>query len=416
MKITVLTLGCKVNQSESDKIEGILIQQGHSIVDLPEQPDYCVINTCTVTAKSDYQSRQLIRRAHRAGARIIATGCYATLNHNKISTMDGIEYVVNNNNKMNIINLIDNTIKSNSSYYSQRSRPYIKVQDGCNHVCSYCIIPRARGKSKSIHESKIIEHIKILENKGFCEIVLTGIHIGSYGKDLSTRTNLSTLVRNIIKKTGIPRIRISSLQINDISDEFLEVLMEKRICNHLHLPLQSGSDMILKKMNRPYTSKKYTQTIEEILGRIPGIAIGTDVIAGFPGEDNDQFKSTFDLLKRLPFAYIHVFPYSQRPGTTASCIKEQIPFQTKKARVKKITTLSIEKRAEYASYQINKVHDVIIESNKNNLYYIGCTGNYQKVKLSMREKELLPKELVNVRITGREGDLLKGDLLTTNPE
>lgn len=406
MKITVLTLGCKVNQSESSEIEGILIKKGHSIVHLTEKPDYCVVNTCTVTAKSDYHSRQLIRRAHRTGAKVIVTGCYATLNKSEICTMDGIERVISNNNKTLLIKEIDNTIKSNKSYYSQQSRPYVKIQDGCDHACSYCIVPKARGKSKSLQQTEVINHVKYLENKGFNEIVLTGIHIGSYGKDLSPKSTFTNLLKNIIEKTRIPRIRISSLQISDMSEEFLELIMEKRICNHLHLPLQSGNDSILSKMNRPYTSKEYIKTFEEILKRIPGIAIGTDVIVGFPGENDKQFVCTDDILKHLPFAYIHVFPFSQRPDTTASSLKEQVQSTIKKARVKKINALSTEKRAGYASKQINKVHDVIVESKMENSNYIGRTGNYQKVKIN--SKECMPKELIYVKITEREGDILIG--------
>ena len=409
MKITVLTLGCKVNQSESSEIEGILSQSGHSIVHLTENPDYCVVNTCTVTAKSDYQSRQLIRRAHRTGAKVIVTGCYATLHANEISNMVGVECVLNNSNKFHLINKIDSNIKKYKSYHSRRSRPYVKVQDGCNHACSYCIVPKARGKSKSLYQTEVIDHIKNLENRGFNEIVLSGIHIGSYGKDLIPKSSFNSLLKSIIKKTCMPRIRISSLEISDISEEFLEIIMDKRICNHLHLPLQSGDDRILKKMNRPYTSRRYIQTIEEIVKRIPEIAIGTDAIAGFPGENDVHFRCTFDILHNLPFAYIHVFPFSRRYGTPAASFKEQVPSIIKKARVKKINALSIQKRKGYASKQIDKVHDVIVESMKKNIGYIGRTGNYQKVIMGF--DEFRPKELVNIKITGLKGEFLKGKII-----
>ena len=409
MKITVLTLGCKVNQSESAEIEGMLIQGGHSIVKLTEKPDYCVVNTCTVTAKSDYQSRQLIRRAHRAGAKIIVTGCYATLHIEEISSMNGVENVLMNRDKHIIINMIDNNIKSNKSYYSQRSRPYVKVQDGCNHSCSYCIVPKARGKSKSLSQPEIIDHIKHLENKGFHEIVLTGIHIGSYGRDFSKKSNLNSLLKNILNKTRMPRIRISSLEMSDISEEFLEILTEKRICKHLHLPLQSGNDSILSKMRRPYTSKKYNETIERILKKIPEVAVGTDVIVGFPGENDEHYKCTLNVLEELPFAYIHVFPFSPRPGAPAATMKGQVPSTIKKDRVKEICSLNNKKRELYASKQLNKIHDVIIESMKDSKKFIGRTGNYLKVKINA--KGCIPKELISVEIIGREGDMLDGKII-----
>src|SRR4030042_3016709 len=264
MKVSILTLGCKVNQSESMIIEGNLIKHGCSIVGISEYPDYCIINTCTVTKKSDYQSRQLIRKAIRTGSKVIVTGCYAQLKPEDIQDIKGVTRIVYNNNKYSIINILTG-IQSSYTYtytYTSKSRPYIKVQDGCNFSCTYCVVPLARGKSKSTNISEVINQAIEFESLGYKEIVLTGIHLGSYGKDLKNNTNLSKLIKELLNKTRIPRIRLSSLEIKEINDEIIELIQDKRICRHLHLPLQSGDDRILNYMNRMYNTKEYEKTVK----------------------------------------------------------------------------------------------------------------------------------------------------------
>ena len=403
MKVSILTLGCKVNQSESAVIEGNLQNHGFSIVSLSEHPDYCIVNTCTVTAKSDYQSRQLIRRAVSAGAKVIVTGCYSQISPEEIQKIDGVIDIVDNNNKYNIINILTNNNESINLAYSHRSRPYVKVQDGCNS-CTYCIVPKARGRSK---HRRIENHRTDIafEHDGYHEVVLTGIHLGSYGYDLRPNLKLSDLLKSILKKTNIQRIRLSSIEVNEINDELIELLQEKRICKHIHIPLQSGDDTILKHMNRMYTYQDFVQVIENVIKKVPDIAIGTDVIVGFPGEGEGEFRNTRDLLVSLPIVHMHIFPFSRRIDTLASQMSMQNTFAAKQERVASLKTLHIKKKKAYMNSQINKTLDIIIEEAPDDNTCIGTSSNYLKVK--MYSHISMKKSLVSVRITGIEENALK---------
>jgi len=398
MKVSVLTLGCKVNQSESALIEGALRISGCSIVTLTDMPDYCVVNTCTVTSKSDYQSRQLIRRASRTGAKVIVTGCYAQLRPDDIRKMEGNYDIINNSNKLCIINSIIGIKSCNSLSNSVRSRPLVKVQDGCNNSCSYCIVPKARGKSRSIEIPEIIEQISGYSNSGYHEVVLTGIHLGTYGHDLYPKQKLSHLVTTILNKTQISRIRLSSLEVNEIDDEIIDLLEEDRVCNHIHIPLQSGDDSILKRMNRNYSSRDYIRIIDCILQKIPDIAIGTDVIVGFPGESSLEFINTKAILESLPFSYLHIFPFSIRPGTQASKMPMQVVAAVKKERFRDLNALNIMKKAEYMSKQSNKILDVIIEERLDQSCVVGTSSNYLKVRVHSNNYD--KKSLIRVRVEG----------------
>lgn len=406
MKFVILTLGCKVNQSESDIIEGNLIQRGHSIVPLSEAPDYCIVNTCSVTAKSDYQSRQLIRRALRTGGRVIVSGCYAQLRPAEIERICKDIQVVSNNDKYNIISIIDNTSSEVSLSYSHRSRPLVKIQDGCNNSCSFCIVPYARGRSRSMEPHVIIDQILKMEGKGFREIVLTGIHIGSYGYDLTLKINLSRLVEMILKNTGISRIRISSIAVNEIDNKLIELLCDKRLCNHLHIPLQSGDDIILRRMNRHYDASGYLKKIRIITKKIPDIAIGTDVMTGFPGETDGAFRNTKRVIEEAPFAYIHIFPYSPRSGTPAALMGGEINNTLKKKRCDELGILNTLKKTVFQSSQIDKILDVIIEETDPDHYMTGTSSNYLKIKVPSDNLE--KKSLVAVRIAGSDGNTLSG--------
>ncbi len=406
MKISILTLGCKVNQYESSVIKGNLINNGHDIVSLSENPHYCIVNTCAVTAKSDYQSRQLIRRAIKSGAKVIVTGCYSTIMPNEIKSIKGIHCVIDNFNKYNIIKLLSNNNLSITYNFSCKSRPYIKIQDGCNYSCTYCIIPFVRGKSRSINVEDILRQINNFVLDGYTEIVLTGIHLGLFGYDLVPKTNLVSLIRSILKETKIKRIRLSSLEINEIDDEFIEILQDDRICKHLHIPLQSGDDKILKLMNRNYTTKGYVKVLNTVIKKISNIAIGTDIIVGFPGEGQNEFMNSLNLIESIPFSYIHIFPFSPRPGTVASRMKCHIPSATKKERVNILKDLNIKKKELYLKSQINKILDIIIEEQTTEQTSVGTSSNYLKVRLN--SNKYLPKSLINVRINGIENDMLTG--------
>lgn len=421
MKISVLTLGCKVNQAESSSIEGALKSFGHKIVELTEKPEVCIINTCTVTSKSDYQSRQLIRRAHRAGARVLVTGCYSELNKESVSAMEGVEDVIVNNNKLDIVYKLTGYRIDSSLYFpaqtsrcdsKPRSRLFIKIQDGCNYSCSYCAIQRARGISRSVDAEVVVEHVNKAVESGYREIVLTGIHLGTYGHDLKHKVTLSSLLVTLLKKTKISRIRLSSLEVREVDDELIEIFSDKRLCNHLHIPLQSGDDNILKSMNRLYNSQQFSFKIEDICKRVPNIAVGTDIIVGFPGEGEPEFQNTYNLLESLPITFMHIFPFSPRPDTEALKMHDNTPFPVKKKRARALEALNKRKKTEYMTKQIGKTLDVLIEESRGDGACYGTSSNYLKILIP--SKTYSRGSLVCARIEGlqvgidsqREGQLV----------
>lgn len=413
MTITIFTLGCKVNQAESQEIGKALASCGYKIVELSEKPDFCVINTCTVTSKSDYQSRQLIRRAHKAGAKVIVTGCYSELNRNVVKLMDGVEEVYPNREKYNIINRLKPIVGCNTleqEYLAPRSRCFVKVQDGCNNSCSYCTIPRARGRSTSSTLVDVITRVNKAVASGFNEIVLTGIHLGCYGLDLKPQVKLSYLLTSLLNKTKISRIRLSSIELNEVSYELLSLMKDMRLCKHIHMPLQSGDDEILKSMNRHYSRSDYKLCIEKIAKDIPNVTIGTDVIVGFPGEGENEFNNTYNLLKELPISYIHAFPYSPRPNTMAFSMKETASFDVKRKRVAKLVELSANKKKKNMIKYINKDLDVLIESVNKDGICRGTSGNYLKVLVY--SNKISKGSIVNVNIKGLQDDnMLHGVLV-----
>ncbi len=409
MKVAILTLGCKTNQAESLSIEQRIRNSGHEIVKLSDSPDLCIINTCTVTSKADLESRQLLNRAMRNKAKVILTGCYAELNQDTLKSFyDNIE-VVGNSGKDDIVNKIPVKERSEGAKpVITRHRPAVKIQDGCNYNCSYCIIPRARGRSRSITAGEIIEKINEYESLGYKEVVLTGIHIGHYGIDLHPGKNLSWLIKEILAHTRISRIRISSLEINEIDGLFIELLKEKRICPHLHIPLQSGDSRILSFMRRPYSINDFVSGVEKILLIKPDIAIGTDVIAGFPGEGEDEFEHTRQLVSAVPFAYIHVFPYSKRPGTKANDMPGQVDDDIKKKRVKTLRDMGREKRVDYIKRHIGKTIEVIFEE-KREQGIIGTSDNYIKAFTRCRY-DLVNTGIIRVSVRAYEDGMAIVDI------
>ncbi len=409
MKISLLTLGCRVNQSESSILEGTLKENGATIVDLSENPDFCIVNTCAVTAKGDYNSRQLIRRAARSGAKVIVTGCYSQLKSDDVKKMQGVFEVVDNARKFDILKII--TCSDVDLCYGRhsRSRPYLKIQDGCNLRCSYCAVPLARGISRSISEEEVIEKIQIVESCGYNEVVLTGIHIGSYGRDLKMKSNLKKLLKRILSETIIRRIRLSSLEITEVDDELIEILEDQRICRHLHLPLQSGSDTVLRAMRRGYAVAEYGRRLEAAAGRIKNISLGTDIIVGFPGERDEDFAATLDLMRNLPLSYMHIFPFSLRPGTEASIMKGQIDDRTVRIRAGKLADLNRAKKMAYMEKQIDERLDIILEESVGPGVYLGTSGNYLKIKATVEGHD--KGSLVYVRPTRVAGDILEADVM-----
>lgn len=411
MKIAVLTLGCKANQSESSTIEEGLHARGCEIVGLEESPEYCIINTCSVTSKSDYQSRQLIRRASRAGSRVIVTGCYSELNKDKVSAMEGVEQVIDNARKDGIIEIVPHDTSCNTLCYSYhgKSRFFLKVQDGCNSSCSYCIIPRARGRSRSSPIEQVIEEIRVI-SESHSEVVLTGIHLGTYGYDLIPQVDLSGLLSEVLKKTSIQRIRLSSLEIGEIDENLLDLLQDRRVCDHLHIPLQSGDDKLLRLMNRRYTTDEFRLALGRIVQGNHDVAIGTDIIVGFPGETEKEFTNTLSFLESLPLSYIHVFPFSSRPGTRASQMPGSVNSVTTRGRCSSVKAIGIRKKGEYMRGQIGRTLDVVVEERLADRVYVGTSSNYLKVRVN--SDYVGRKSIVSVGVAAVEDNVLVGHAIT----
>lgn len=363
-----------------------LKKMGFAIVPFDSEADIYIINTCTVTEKTDYQSRQIIRRANRKNpsATIIATGCYAQTAPEKLASLPGIKMVVGTAEKGNIPRMLENITEDGPniivsdmtfkeglspapvSQFPGHTRAFLKIQDGCNSFCSYCIIPYARGRSRSLTEDAVISQIEKFSSCGYREIVLTGIHLGVYGHDLVPRTDLIKLLRKIEELGSIDRLRISSIEPMDITDEIITHIENSKImCRHLHIPLQSGDDKILASMKRNYAARQFRNVIEKICNAVPDIAIGMDVMVGFPGEGEREFTNTRDFLNSIPLAYLHVFPYSRRPGTFAAGLPGQVHETIKKERTKDLRTLGREKRMAFNSRFIGEKLSVLIENRKD---------------------------------------------------
>jgi threonylcarbamoyladenosine tRNA methylthiotransferase MtaB len=413
MRIAIQTLGCKVNQSESSAIEGILRNENHEIVNYNDGPDVCIVNTCTVTAKSDYQSRQLIRKALKKGAKVIATGCYAQLKPGELSKIEGLGLVIGNSAKKDIVKHIQELTENNigpaviiappstpltlQPYYSSRSRAFLKIQDGCSFSCSYCAVPLARGRSRSLNTTDVINAVERLDNAGYKEVILTGIHLGSYGLDIKPVSSLLEIVDMLVKSFSQIRFRLSSIEPHEFKEDFLSYIKNGSVCAHLHIPLQSGSDRILKMMGRSYTTSFYKKVINSIISACPDAAIGTDIISGFPGESEKDFKESVELIQELPLSYLHVFPYSKRPNTPASLFKNQVGDEIKKNRVNILLDIANQKQNIYLNRNIGRILDVIVENKiPNELLYKAISDNY--IKLLIKSGTLKKGQRLKVKV------------------
>lgn len=409
-KVAILTLGCRVNQSESAVIEGTLRRHGVSIVTLGDKPDFCIVNTCTVTGRSDAGSRYLIRKAAKTEARVIVTGCYSQLHNSEVSMLQGVCDVIPISDKEKIISRVLGYDVDTVYSLHDRARPYLKVQDGCNFNCTYCAVPMARGRSRSLPVDEALKRASDIVAQGYNEIVLTGIHLGSYGQDLSVKTSLARLVKDILSATSVFRVRLSSIEINEIDDELIELLGEPRLCKHLHLPLQSGSDMILRLMNRNYTVNAYHNKLQRLAGLSSGLALGTDVIVGFPAEGDKEFRLTYELVNELPFSYVHTFPYSARSGTAAADLKPRISDRIISQRADALNGLSRAKKAAFTSVHCNKILDSIAEEEGVDGYTVGTTSNY--LKIDIKASRLNKGSVVFVRSMAGNGDRLQGVMIS----
>ncbi|MBI5141240.1 MAG: tRNA (N(6)-L-threonylcarbamoyladenosine(37)-C(2))-methylthiotransferase MtaB [Nitrospirae bacterium] len=393
-KFSILTLGCKVNQSESATMRGILEAAGLCQASTGEIADVCVINTCTVTAKSDYQSRQLIRRAIRdnPGARVIVTGCYSQTRHDEVCGIDGVTSILPVNQKLDIVHHINKSTStardcddisiSTPPYSTERSRAFLKIQDGCNNSCAYCIVHVARGRSRSIPPDQVVGAARSLEEKGFREIVLTGVHVGFYGHDLG-ETRLNSLVRRLLRETSGVRYRISSIEPTEVDDELVAIIAgEERVCRHLHIPLQAAHDSVLERMNRHYSSSYYFNLLEQLRSRIPGICLGADIIAGFPGETPEMFEAGVKLINESSLDYLHVFPFSKRDGTPAASMPDQISSRDRDARAALLRDVSARKKSTFQSSMIGRKVHVIAENSDGNATTCKClSDNYLNLRI-----------------------------------
>ncbi|WP_096188347.1 tRNA (N(6)-L-threonylcarbamoyladenosine(37)-C(2))-methylthiotransferase MtaB [Evansella halocellulosilytica] len=415
------TLGCKVNHYETEAIWQLFQQAGYEKTEYDQTSDVYVINTCTVTNTGDKKSRQVIRRAIRKNpeAVVCVTGCYAQTSPAEIMAIPGVDIVVGTQDRHKLIeyigqfrkdrepiNGVGNIMKArvyeelDVPSFTDRTRASLKIQEGCNNFCTFCIIPWARGLMRSRKPEDVIAQAKQLVMAGYKEIVLTGIHTGGYGEDMKDYS-LAKLLLDLEEVEGLKRIRISSIEASQITDEVIDVIdRSNKVVRHLHVPLQSGSNSVLKRMRRKYTMEFFYERILKLKKALPGLAITSDVIVGFPGETDEEFQETFDFIRKVHFSELHVFPYSKRTGTPAARMDDQVEDDVKNERVHRLIELSNQLAKEYASQFEGEVLEVIPEEkdkeNPDSGYYIGYTDNYLKVKVPVDES--MVGEIVKVKI------------------
>ncbi|HZK40868.1 MAG TPA: tRNA (N(6)-L-threonylcarbamoyladenosine(37)-C(2))-methylthiotransferase MtaB [Atribacterota bacterium] len=405
-KVALKTLGCKVNQYETESIISILQDKGFQIVDFHQNADIYIINTCTVTQEADRKSKQMIRKAIRQNrkSKIIVTGCYAQSDYEDLQKIEGISLIAGNGEKNDILQLLekndfpdpvirvkpakylkkyDNILKNKSS--SLHTRALLKIQDGCNRFCTYCKVPYVRGPARSRPVEDVLEEVSSLSSNGIKEVVLTGINLGTYGRDIDKgKINLAKLISLINSIKGIKRIRLSSIELVDIDAELLDVFKNcSKFCHHLHIPLQSGDDKILNLMNRPYDTSIFYQKISLIKETVPDIAITTDIMVGFPNEDDNSFSKTVSFVRKIHFAKMHVFKYSNRKKCVAALLPNKIDNIAKKERSKKLQELSKELFYDFQKNFLNSITEILVEDEikdeEGRIYSRGTTSNYIKV-------------------------------------
>lgn len=400
--VAFCTLGCKVNQYETNAMMQKMIEAGYEVVDFETKADIYIINTCTVTNMADKKSRQMLRRVKEINpeAILVAVGCYAQVAKEKLEQIPEIDLILGINEKNDIAKYVEQASKNiyvsdvlhqtefldfGDVTYTEKTRAVIKVQDGCNQFCSYCIIPYARGRIRSRKPESVIKEITDVAKEGIKEVVITGIHIASYGKDFNTEYRLIDLLEEIQKVDGIQRIRLGSLEPTLITEEFVTRLKKlSKICDHFHLSLQSGCDETLKRMNRKYTTDQFRHVVELLRNAYPEVHLTTDVIVGFPGETEEEFNKTYEFLKEIKFYKMHVFKYSPRSGTVAAKMPNQIDGNIKEERSNKLIELSDENEKEYNQKYIGKEVEVLLEEREGE-YLKGHTTNYMVVKMKTNE-------------------------------
>ena len=425
-KVALHTLGCRLNFSETGSIAQDFVDRGYSIVPFGEKADVVFINTCTVTDGADSTCRNIIRKANKSSpdGKVVVVGCYAQMESGKVAEMEGVDLILGTSEKYKVFDYLKEEsktpiikIKKSKEFYGagtttvdKHTRAFLKIQDGCNYVCSFCIIPAARGRSRTISLENAVARAKDLVHKGFKEIVLTGVNIGEY--EATSGTSLASLVKEILNIEGLERFRLSSVEPNTFTDELLEVLKSSpKVLDHFHVPLQSGSDTILKSMRRKYDVQQYKSVISKLKEAFPSCAIGADIILGHPGEDTEDFNDTYQLLKDLPITHFHAFPYSKRQGTTASNLPGHISGEIKKDRVSLVNNLGNQKLISFSEAMVGKFNEVLFERRNKEGLFEGYTSNF--VRFAVDTEEDLSNQIRKVFIEEASNGALSGKLVDT---
>jgi threonylcarbamoyladenosine tRNA methylthiotransferase MtaB len=425
-RVALHTLGCKLNFAESSSLGGQFIDRGFELVELNEPADVVLLNTCSVTGTADRECRQLIRRALRTspGAFVVVTGCYAQLAPEQVASIDGVDLVLGTKEKFTVFDFAGDFRKNAapkvcvsevgtadtfgpamSTLAGDRTRGYLKVQDGCDYHCTFCTIPLARGESRSQSVTESVRQAGLLVERGFKEIVLTGVNVGDYGRKQGE--SLLLLLRALVRVPGLRRIRISSIEPNLLTAELLDFIEEQEVpCKHFHIPLQSGSDAVLRRMRRRYNRSQYADLVHRVRTRFPESGIGADVIVGFPGETGEEFRDTYKFLADLPLSYLHVFTYSERPHTPAATLPGVVTASERSSRNAMLRGLSERKRMAWCRDMVGKSVTVLTESTVENRRRFGFTGSFLRVGVD--EHAVPENTLVRVKLTAAHDERCYG--------
>jgi len=433
--VSFATLGCRLNQVDTQQIQTLLEARGFRTGNFDEPADVVVVNTCTVTARAELSDRQTIRRAARVSPRatLVVTGCWAQTSPGEVAGLAGVDLVVGNGDKHRLPELVERAVADRiqvadrvqvsdiarartlevapTARLNGRSRAFLKVQDGCQHRCAFCIVPRARGASRSLDPKVVLDQARLLVEAGHPELVLTGVDLGHYGADLVPRTTLAALVRSLAEIPGLRWVRLSSLLPAYFTPELHEIVTTSPVvAPHFHIPLQSGSDRVLRAMRRPYSARMYRALVERLADARPRLGLGADVIAGFPGESDDDFAETVACVRELPFSYLHVFPYSARKGTEATRLEGQLDSRTITRRSRVLREIGRAKRDEFRRELVGRVEEVLVLESLERATgrLVGLTGNYVEVVFSGAPS--LVRTLATVRVTAVQGDRALGEL------
>lgn len=426
-KVAFHTMGCRLNFSESGTLMEGFSQRGYEVVDFGQPADVVFLNTCTVTDSADSSARNWIRRAVQSSpeGKIVVAGCFAQMEAEQVKSIEGVDLILGTSEKFKVFDYLDtdnevivkidhdkNIWGAATSLEAGQTRAFLKIQDGCNYICSYCIIPFARGRSRTLPISEIVAEAKGLVQKGFKEIVLTGVNIGEY--EVKSGEKLTELVSKLQNIEGLKRLRLSSVEPNTITEELLQTLKSKNIYqDHFHLPLQSGCDKILSLMKRKYLIQDYKNIVSKVFEYYPQASLGADIIVGFPGESDKDFLETYDYIEKSPLTHLHVFPFSKRKGTVAAKLPDQVPFRVKKERAKALIDLGHQKLAALARTMVGKNVEVLWESFSKEGFLMGHTSNFIKVKFQLPENyvgAIQPNSISSVLVKSSKGTELEATL------